>query len=431
MMKLNHWFGVLLLLSTTVSLADTTAPKQAGYPAGLPPEMLARTAIAAMPMSEQSRLGLKAEQVQGQLLKAGSYDWATRLNLQRRQERNTGNRFAEAQVSLERGVRWGNKAQLDGRLADQGAQAALSSYEDAWHETARSLLKAWFDVAREENTLKSQEQQVALSADQLRVVERRVAAGDAPRLEALLAQADLDRAQAAVASARQKATALRLEFDRKYPALRELHLSLREASLASPAAQADEEAKLEKTILDANHEIELAQAQTALARLRLERAQSDLRADPVVGLHYGQERGGQDHVIGVSIAIPFGGAVRDSRVRLAAVEAEMAESREKEVLIRVGIDARRVAQAVAQSRSIVTQLETAASRAHTAADLAGRAYAEGETTLTAWLQARRLASEALLISTLAQIDALEALARAMLDAHQVWTPPPPDLPHMP
>ena len=269
MMKLNHWFGVLLLLSTAVSLADTTALKQVGYPTGLPPEMLARTAIAAMPMSEQSRLGLKAEQVQGQLLKAGSYDWATRLNLQRRQERNTGNRFAEAQVSLERGVRWGNKAQLDGRLADQGAQAALSSYEDAWHETARSLLKAWFDVAREENTLKSQEQQVALSADQLRVVERRVAAGDAPRLEALLAQADLDRAQAAVASARQKATALRLEFDRKYPALRELHLSLREASLASPAAQADEEAKLEKTILDANHEIELAQAQTALARLRL------------------------------------------------------------------------------------------------------------------------------------------------------------------
>lgn len=416
-------------VSQVLAQTEVHAHARAAYPAGLPPESMARAAIAAMPLTEQAHLSLRAEQAQGNLLRAGSYDWVSRLNLQRRQERNTGNRFAEAQVSLERSVRWGNKAQIDGRLAEQGAQAAISAYEDAWHETARSLLMAWFDLAREENTVKSLEQQAALSADQLKVVERRVAAGDAPRLEMLLAQADRERAEAAVASARQKANAQRIAFERKYPALQGVHLP--QLGTEQATLPGDDERSLEKTILDANHEIELAKAQTALARLRLERAQSDLRSDPVLGVHYGQERGGQDHVVGVSIAIPFGGVARDTRASLAAVEVEMAESREREVMTRVGIEARKVTQAVAQSQRIASQLGTAANRAATAANLAGRAYAEGETSLSAWLQARRQASEALLSATLAQVDALEALGRAMLDAHQVWTPPPPDIPKLP
>ena len=424
-------FSAAALLFAGSVLADTALTLNKAYPADLPPEALAHKAISAMPLTEQSRLGLKADQAQGALLRAGNHEWTSRLNLQRRQERITGSRFAEVQLSLERGMRWGKKAQIDGRLAEQGTQAAISAYEDAWHEAARSLLKAWYDLAREESTLHSLQQQAALSADQLRVVERRVAAGDAPQLETLLAQADRERAQAAVASANQRAQALRIEFDRKYPVLRELHLPLEATSQVAQPSQAEDAAELEKTILSANHEIELAQAQTALARLRLERAQSELRADPTLGLHYGQERGGQDHIIGVSIAIPFGGEVRDSRVRLAAVEAEMAESREKEVLTRVGYEARKVALALAQTRGIAIQLASAASRAGTAADLAGRAYAEGETTLTAWLQARRQASEARLISTLAQVDALEAAARAMLDAHQVWTPPTPGISNVP
>jgi outer membrane protein TolC len=105
----------------------------------------------------------------------------------------------------------------------------------------------------------------------------------------------------------------------------------------------------------------------------------------------------------------------------------MAESREKEVLTRVGYEARKAAQAVSQYQEISFQLILASTRAGKAAELAGRAYEEGETSLTAWLQARRQASEAQLSATLAQVDAFEAMARAMLDAHQIWTAPTPEV----
>jgi outer membrane protein TolC len=54
------------------------------------------------------------------------------------------------------------------------------------------------------------------------------------------------------------------------------------------------------------------------------------------------------------------------------------------------------------------------------AKLAGKAYGLGELTLTEALQARRTALEAALAADAARWDALEALARVLVDAHQLW-----------
>lgn len=420
---------ILSMLHSPFSGAEN-AP--ASYPQSLPPAPLVRIAIAAAPMTELARLGWLAEQSQAGLLRSGSYEWTARVAVQRRRER-LGSSFTEPELSLERPVRWGNKAAIDGRLAEAGLAAALSGFEDAWHESGRTLLKAWFDVAREESTVTSWVQQTELSRQQVSVVERRVAAGDAPRLETLLAQGEHERSVAALASARLHAQAQRVEFDRKYPALQ----GLRPATLGAasdiasdtpPATEntANSVAQMTQAILADNHEIELAQANTLIARLRLERTDSERRADPTVGIRYAQERGGQDNIIGVHIAIPFGSVARDTRARLAAVEADKAATREQETTVRVGYEAAQAAQAVPLTRQIAHQLTASAQKANTAATLAGKAYAEGETLLANWLQARRQASETQLAATLAQVNAEEAAARAQLDAHQLWTPPPLD-----
>ncbi len=416
-------------LSTPLAFAAPT--EAAAYPRSLPPEALARTAIAAAPLTELARLSWLGEQSQARLLRAGGHEWMAKATLQRRTEQ-TGKRFTEPELVLERGLRWGDKAAIDNRLAEAGQAAALSSYEDAWHESARALLRAWFDTAREESTVHGLASQVVLSRRQLAAVQKRVAAGDAPRLEALLAQGEQERSEAALASARQRAQALRVEFDRRYPALQALALDTqpltdnphRGTLEVSPVTQ--DALALEQAILADNHEIELAKANTELARLRFARTDRERRGDPTIGVRYARERGGQDNLIGVSVAIPFGGVARDARAELAAIEARKAETREREVLARVGYEATQAARAVAQSHQIAAQLTAAARQAAVAADLAAIAYTEGETPLNSLLQARRQASEAQLAATLAQVASQEAAARALLDAHRLWTPTPLD-----
>lgn len=406
---------LLVLLYSPFSWSnDIPAP----YPSSLPPETLARTAIAATPMTELARLQWESEKAQGRLLRSGSYEWTARATVQRRNER-AGSSFNEREFALERPFRWGNKSAIDGRLAEAGLAAAVSSFEDAWHESGRALLKAWFDVAREEGSVASHIAQAELSRQQVSVVERRVAAGDAPRLEALLAQGEHERSLATLASARLRAQALRVEFDRKYPALQGLNLAVQPFS---PTTVPTDASSLEAAILADNHEIELARANTVLARLRLERSQSERQSDPTVGVRYAQERGGQENIVGIHLAIPFGSVARDARAQIAGVEADKAETREREVKMRVGYEAYQAAHAVALSHQIALQLSAAAAQATTAATLAGRAYAEGETLLANWLQARRQASESQLAATLAQVSAQEAAARALLDAHQLWVP---------
>ena len=408
------------------STGDTGSTGALAYPSSLPPEPLARAAIAAAPMTELARLSWQGEQSQSRLLRAGGYEWAFRAALQRRVER-TGRSFTEPELYLERSLRWGDKAALDDRLAEAGQVAAWSSYEDAWHESARALMRAWFDTAREDSTVRSQADQLALADQQLAAVQKRVAAGDAPKLEALLAQGELDRSAAALSSARQRAQFLRVAFDLRYPALALEYPQLENGAPPGEVLPVTPDAATqEQAILAGNHEIELAKAHTEVARLRLARTDRDRRADPTIWVRYARERGGQENIVGISIAIPFGGVARNTRSELAAVEASKAETREREVLARVEYEAKQAARAVAQSRQIADQLAAAARHAATAADLAAKAYAEGEMPLGSLLQARRQAGESQLAATLAQVTTHEAATKALLDAHQLWTPAPLD-----
>ena len=57
------------------------------------------------------------------------------------------------------------------------------------------------------------------------------------------------------------------------------------------------------------------------------------------------------------------------------------------------------------------------------AALQARAYALGESGLGDWLLAQRGALDARLAAETAALEAQQAQARVLLDAHRIWTPP--------
>ena len=66
------------------------------------------------------------------------------------------------------------------------------------------------------------------------------------------------------------------------------------------------------------------------------------------------------------------------------------------------------------------QAHEAAQAIRSNAELVGKAYSLGESSLSDSLTARRLALESSLAENLVQLDANEARYRLLLDAHQLW-----------
>jgi outer membrane protein, heavy metal efflux system len=350
-------------------------------------------------------------------LNAGPQEWTVRTGLQRRSE-NTGGRYTEPEVAVERGMRSGTKAGADQQLGQREVAQADAAYTDAWHETGRALLKAWFDWLRERGAAALMARQAETSQEQLRVVSRRVAAGEAPRLEQLMAQADHERMLAQLGQARLRETLQVQELQKRFP-------TLVLAAPASPAPWVLDEAPAVwvARILDDNHEIELAQAEADIARLQSERVALDARPDPLVGVRMARERGGQDNLVGVYVSVPLAGAARSADRTGAAALAEAAAQRAAAVRQRVESSAQRTVTQAFDSRAVSSQLASVERTLTRVAELHGRAYTLGESTLGEALQARRLAIEASLQAEAARWDALEAAARVLLDAHLIWAPP--------
>jgi outer membrane protein TolC len=394
--------------------ADETAALLA--PLALPPVTLTREVIAALPQVQAARAGVALAQARRQQLDAGVHEWNLKLGAQQRKE-SAGPELAESDWALERGIRWGDKARTDRDLGVAGEAAGQSAYADAWHEAVRGLVKAWYDWLRERSAATVLAQQAALAQEQLQVAARRVKAGDAPRIDQLMAQAELDRAQAAEQLARGREQMQRQELLKRYPGL---------AVDAAPAATAQvptlpspPQDWLQRIVAD-NHEIELAEAEARQARLRSERARLDTRPDPLLGVRAARERGGQENVVGVYVTIPLPGAWREGEQRAMLAQADAAEQRLADTRRRVEAAAQRVvlqashAVAAAQRQSAVQQALAGV------AQLSAKAYGLGEVTLTEALQARRTALDAALAAEAARWDAQEAVTRVLVDAHRLW-----------
>lgn len=407
-----------LLLACGVSGAQTLTPPPLA-PLALPPVGPTRDVIAALPQVLAARAGVAVAQARSERLQAGTYEWAFKAGAQQRRD-SAGSQFAENDFAIERSIRWGNKSEADKALGAAGVLAGELSYADVWHESVRGLLQSWYDWQRARSAQRVQDAQLTLAQQQLDVAARRVKAGEAPRMDLLMTQAERDRVQAALAQAQGRAQVQTYELMKRFPGL---------VLTVEPPAIAGAPLSLMSTqsatswvarIVDDNHEVELAQAEARMARLQSERTQLDSRPDPLLGLRTANERGGQENIVGVYVTIPLTGAYRAAEQRATLALAEAAEQRLNLTRQKVEAMAQRVVLQAEQHQAAWQRLQAVQVAMDEVAQLAIKAYGLGELTLTEALQARRAALEAALAADAARWDALESVARVLVDAHQLW-----------
>lgn len=382
----------------------------------LPPPPMVQKVLQSQPAVLAARAELSADEAQRVRLGAGTYEPTVRLNAQRRRADELAARYGEWDVGLERTIRLPGKAQIDAQLGGRLVERGRSAYGDALHEAGRGLLRGWFVWLRENAQVRQWQAQVDVLREQLGVVDKRVRAGDAARLEASQAIAALDQADAQLSLARARERVAAAELSYRYAGI---ELPAAPVTVAPPSLDQPLEFWRERSLQE-SHELMLARHESARAQLTARRADADLRPDPTVGVRYASERSGSERVVGLSLAFPLPGQGRSALADAAGAMSQAAAQREAAILRKIEAEiAGQHAQAVAMHESW-TRLQRVADLVEQNAGLLSRAYALGETPLGDLLTSRRQAVESRMAATIALLDAAEARYRMLLDAHLLW-----------
>lgn len=387
-----------------------------GAPTALPPEAEVRRVLASLPALRQGVLNTQLAGAERDKLAAGPYEWTVRAGASRRTAPGA-ERYLEQEVALERPLRWFGKASLDQALGEQGLAVARALHGDAWHEAGRALLRDWFDALRDMAGVARLEEQLAVTQRLQSIAARRVQAGDGAALDLLQADTEQRRVLALLQQARQRSEQSLTLLAISYPGLPRPQAD----SLPLPQAGSESAASWAERIVHDNHELQLAQAEADLYAMRASRLASDAMPDPTLALRAARERDGQERVFGVSLSFPLPGAGRTADRSAAAIKASMARERVAQTQLRVALAARRAASDSVHSHAIWTTLQEVQQQTIRQAELMQRAYQAGECTLAVALAGRRQALDAALTAQTAQIEALAAQARLLLDAHAIWS----------
>ncbi len=393
-------------------------PAQAEQPhPELPPTELVVKVIRDFPLVQAAGHLLRAEEANRDALSAGSHEWNLRLLKQKREQRAPSEvMYNEWEMTLDRGIRLPGKAAVADALGAAGVAAAQFGQGDALHEASRLLLANWFEWLRQKETLDQWQDQVKLLERQATGVKRRHELGDASRIELALSQAALSQAAAQAAQAKAREAGSHIEFSRRFPGL---PLPAKAPDTLPRPLPAPPESWRE-AILEHNHELGLARAESERARHGAQRSDKERLPDPVLGIRLAKERGGEDYVTGVTLAIPLPGSARAANARSALAQSLAATSREAAVLRKVEAEAESLEQNVRTLYTAWQDSQKAAEQQTQAANMAERAYALGEGSLTDMLTLRRLAFESRLAAQVARLTALEHQNRLLLDAHKLW-----------
>lgn len=382
-----------------------------------PEEAEARAVLAESPVLRAAREFIAQGAADNRLRKAGSHEWVAGTTSRRRTDA-VGMVYTEQEYSLARGWRLPGKRSLDLQIGAQAEVNGEYAYEDAWHEAARTLLAGWFTWLRAEYTaaqraeLRDQHQRL------LQSVNRRVQAGDAPALEARLAEAELQRSEASLYEGRQEVLAARTALQKSYPTLT-LNLP---ASLPDPVEPAESDAIWTERIVSSNHEIKLADGLRERSQLEASRAWRERLPDPTLGVSFSDNVDGNRRLYILTLSMPLGGTARSAAAAAAASRARAAGAEAEAATLRVQGDARQDLASWRNSYARWRNLGDAAAQARDMAAAYERGYVNGEFTLVELHNAQQVAGEARLTATLAHLEALEADARLRIDAHRLWTP---------
>jgi len=383
----------------------------------LPPHDQVDAALSGHISVMNAETGVKIEQVNQRKWNSGNYEFNLRAESTRRRVTSPDQRMRDWDVELERPLRLINKVMIDSDIGEEIVTHANLALGDARHEAGRLLLHLWFNWQREKMQVTQWQQQVENLMQQAQTTEKRLKAGDAPRMELGQANAAVAQATVALQQSRMRAQLAANELARQFP---QVILPVRfDASEPQPIAEDFDFWK--KTILDDNHELEMARSERRIQNLLAQRSRADRVPDPTVGLRYSNEMDGNEKLAGVYLSIPLSFGLRSANAENAAYQAQIAGDQESALQRRLDSDIYAAHTQAISSYQIWLQAQEAAASIRQNADLVSRAYSLGESSLSETLTSRRLALESTLSENLMRLDANEARYRLLLDAHQLWT----------
>lgn len=401
--------SALTLISGIACAAEINRPD-------LPPPAQVKSALSEHLLVLNAASGLKMEHANKRRWDNGPYEFNLRAGSSQRNIANTGQKMKEWDVALERPLRLPNKVGIDQEIGAASVGRAEFAVGDAHHEAGRMLLKLWFVWQREQAQATLWQQQVDILKQQAAMTDRRVKAGDAPRLE--LNQALAAAAQAGVSwhQAQMRAQLAGNDLTRSFPAI-QLPEKL---TLAMPAPIEHDFAFWKSRIMEDNHELGMVQEQTRVQQLLAQRSRADQIPDPTVGMRFANEMGGNEKVAGLYVTVPLSLGHRSAIADSVEQQAVIAADQEAFVKRRLEGDVYAAYLQAVKNFDTWQLAHEAAQSIRSNAELTARAYTLGEVSLLDSLTARRFALESSLAENLAQLDANEARYRLLLDAHQLW-----------
>ena len=391
-----------LLLSALAAGAVHAAPPPPPQAPGLLPTAIVRPLLEQDPEVAAARAGLDVARQDAALLDVSPYEWMAKVTAQRR-TLDTGPRYKEWNAGLERTLRLPGKAGADRRIGQAMLEEGEARYGEALHETARELLGLWLDWLNAEQGDELAKAHLQAAQENLGVVEKRVKAGDAAKLDASLARAELAEQQRAGIDAKTASAVAWARLHARFPGL------TREFSTLPGALPLNADAAFwRERILAQSDELKIAEAQLQKAQADGARMRADKLPDPTVGIYTASEVGGRERLTGVMLSIPIPGSQRGGRATKAVHAAEMSrqEVELKKRELEAGID---VTIATAQGAYEGWQIaESGAAAMQDNARLMQRAYALGEADLQSLLTARRQATTAAQNALAAKVSSVRA-----------------------
>lgn len=414
---MNRFFilagGTLLCLQALSAGAEELSRKD------LPPSAQVETALHAHLDVRIAESNMHAEEANKRRWESGSYEFSVKAGTAQREVAATGQRQKEWDVAIERPLRMPNKMFMDSDIGSESVSRAEYALGDARHEAARSLLHLWFNWMREQTQVNLWQQQVTLLQQQVQLTEKRMRAGDAPKMELNQVQAVAAQSGVSLQQAQLSAQLAASALARPFP-----ELKLPDALVMETPLPVDQELPYwEKLVMDDNHELAMVEADSRVQQLLAQRQRADRVPDPTVGLRYSSEKDGEEKVAGVYVSVPISFGVRGANADAAAQHALAAEAKVEATRRRLQGDVYAAYTQALNYYRIWQQADAAMGSVQQNAELLARAYTLGESSMTDLLNARRLALESALAANLAQLDANESRYRLLLDAHQLWKSP--------
>lgn len=397
------------------SLAAVLVAPLAADP-GLPPSEAVERALAEHPSVTAAHAQLDAARARARGLRKGSQEFTMQGTYQRR-DVSGGNTFDEFDAQLSRPIRLPGKARLDRVIGAHGVDAAENLAEDSRHEAALLLASHWFDWLAAAAQARVDLAAVKNYEASLAAIERRRDLRDAAQLDVDRAEAVLAEARRALSESEGLAAIARKRLAAQFPAL---PLPTEAPDVILPEIPDARLSQLGDQVIVNSHLIAAAEAESARMAAVADRAQADRIADPTVGLRLFSEFGGLERGAGVFVSMPLGGGNRRALAEEAASGA--AATRAQEQLAR--FEVAEIADAdVTEARFRIATWQRA--RESVEAQMAAleklrRGHQLGEIDLADLLLGERMVHDAFRTEAGARTNALRAITRLRIDAHDLW-----------